>query len=211
MLITQLFETTVVDRESGLEARFVSVPRRAFLEENLLPPLHAVANNEVWDAKFDQLVVRLTDSRVTALTLNTLLAAVLTCFAQDNTKLREQLTKIKSQELDTGIGANYLQFAEMLTFAPLVPFEQSPISLDSVASVISKASGVGLGAYAGFVVVVNSPLIFVTVPAGMIIFGAAHGVADALQKGLRDRVLKLMKGKRSRLARNSRRSSKIVP
>jgi hypothetical protein len=36
--------------------------------------------------------------------------------------------------------------------------------------------------------------LLITVPAGMIICGAAKGIADALEDGLRDRLMRFLKG-----------------
>ena len=88
-------------------------------------------------------------------------------------------------------------FAEQVAFARLIPMEQSPLDLESLASLVTKASAVGIGAYAGFVIAGGTPLLLITVPTGMIIFGAASGVAKALEEGLRDRVLALLRGRRA--------------
>jgi hypothetical protein len=85
-------------------------------------------------------------------------------------------------------------FAEQIAFSDLIPFEQSPLNLESLVGLVTKATGVAMGAYAGFVMSGGTPLIFVTVPAGMIIFGAAAGVAKALEEGLRERLLNLLRG-----------------
>jgi hypothetical protein len=97
-------------------------------------------------------------------------------------------------------------FAEEITFSQMIPFEQSPIDLKSLGALVTKATGVGLGAYAGFVQFDGTPLLFVAVPAGMILFGAAAGVGRALEEGLRERVLKILRGKKPAAGRD-----KMIP
>lgn len=101
-------------------------------------------------------------------------------------------------------------FAEQVAFSELIPFEQSPLNLESLAGLVTKATGVAMGAYAGFVLSAGTPLIFVTVPAGMIIFGAAAGVAKALEEGLRERLLNLLKGGSAKADRGKSARAKAV-
>ncbi len=50
--------------------------------------------------------------------------------------------------------------------------------------------GIAIGAYVGFQSGAHyPPLLLFTVPAGMVICGAAYGVAMALRQGLRDKIL----------------------
>lgn len=65
--------------------------------------------------------------------------------------------------------------------------------MESIGNIVLKASGTGMGAFTGFVLAGDTPLLFILVPAGMILFGAAAGVARALEEGLRERVLKLIR------------------
>lgn len=86
-----------------------------------------------------------------------------------------------------------LEFAEIIAFEPVIPFEASPLQLHVLATLVTKASGVAIGAFAGFVAVGPSPFLLVTVPAGMIICGAAKPVAEALESGLRDKLQRFLK------------------
>jgi hypothetical protein len=84
------------------------------------------------------------------------------------------------------------QLCNEAAFSKLIPFQESPIDLHSLAELAVKATGVGLGAYAGFVASGGTPLVLITVPAGMILCGAAAGFGRALEEGLRTRILSLM-------------------
>lgn len=74
---------------------------------------------------------------------------------------------------------------------PLVVVERSPPTAESVMGLLSRGSGVALGAYLGFAAAqdVSPLLLFASVPGGMLVCGTAAGIADALQRGLRHRVL----------------------
>jgi hypothetical protein len=92
------------------------------------------------------------------------------------------------------VGIETFQFAEEISCLPVVPFEQSPMDFASFAEIYATAGAVGLGAYAGFVAAGSTALLFVTIPAGMILFGAAAGIALGLQNGLKERVRKWLSG-----------------
>lgn len=194
MKVTQFYETTVIDIKSGKEVKFVILPRRAFQNEALLPSCQSSEDKYDEFQKFGKLVEYLTDSFPSYFGLTQLPTLIAQClYIEDD----ETIVDIETRDvidIDIQDINDLIPFAELVIFSPVVPFEYSPLALDSIGSVITKASGVGLGAYAGFTVAGNSPMLFITVPAGMIIFGAAAGVANALEQGLRLRLTKLIKG-----------------
>ena len=77
-----------------------------------------------------------------------------------------------------------LSFAEQAIHAE-IPFENSPLGATSLAALLSHGTGTAVRAYIGFVVSGSGPLLLITVPAGMIICGAASGAATGLHDGLR--------------------------
>jgi hypothetical protein len=87
-----------------------------------------------------------------------------------------------------------ITFAQQISFAQLIPFEESPLDLHSLGSIFSKPTVLGIGALVGFAAVgfAATPLLLVTVPAGIVIVGAAKGVGEALEKGLADRLQRFM-------------------
>jgi hypothetical protein len=88
-----------------------------------------------------------------------------------------------------------LEFAEYLALAPIVPFEESPLIGSSLGAIFATGSAVGTGTAIGFIVAGGpTPLLALTVPAGIIICGAAVGVAEGLQAGLRHRLTRLIGG-----------------
>jgi hypothetical protein len=84
---------------------------------------------------------------------------------------------------------NAAAFAEQLVDAPVIPIEESPLSGASLAQLMSRAPDAA-GALLGIAVGHDHPLLLViTVPAGIVIVGAATGVAQALNTGLRAKIL----------------------
>lgn len=80
-------------------------------------------------------------------------------------------------------------FAQYLAYAPLVPFESSPLGAKALSDLAATGGGIGaaVGAYA-----TGDPLPLLAVPAGIVVCGAAHGLGDALRIGLRAKLLHLM-------------------
>jgi hypothetical protein len=94
-----------------------------------------------------------------------------------------------SPPLPRGVGRTPTPFAQYVTYAPVVCFEQSPVSGKSLAELVTTASGVS-GAV-GFLQTDNWLLLLI-VPGGIIICGAARGISEALRIGLRTRLLRWM-------------------
>ena len=104
-----------------------------------------------------------------------------------NADLNDVGVAIRNQDLSA---VEAFAFAEYLAFSPVIPFEASPLEAASLAGMLTSASGMSAGAAAGFLAAGPTPLALVTVPAGMIIGGAAAGVARALEEGLRSRIMR---------------------
>jgi len=78
-------------------------------------------------------------------------------------------------------------FSELLR-EPVIVIEQSPPTLASLGDLLKQSSGgAAIGAYIGFQIV-TGPMLLIAVPAGMIICGAASGIAAGLQQWLRERI-----------------------
>lgn len=68
----------------------------------------------------------------------------------------------------------------------------------------SEAGGVGVGTYAGWVIAGGAgPMLFAWVPAGMLLFGTAAGIAMGIQEGLRKRICNVIMGKKSNVQSTS--------
>jgi hypothetical protein len=85
------------------------------------------------------------------------------------------------------------RFAEYLAFEAVIPFESSPLGAKALAALVGATStaGAALG-YAA----TGEPIVLVTVPAGIVIAGAAIGIgagaATGLAEGIRHQLCRLM-------------------
>jgi hypothetical protein len=191
MKISQVYETTVTDVDTGLSASFVVLPKRC-------------ASFEPTDDSARELSELLGLEYLAPLRtggLNTIASMLLTYdpAADSGRDARELIAAIQERYKNTS--AEHQDFADYVYMSRIVPFESSPLSAESLGSLVTSASGVGMGAYAGFIIASSTPMMFVLVPAGMILFGAAAGVATALEQGLRQRLLNLIvRNKKAQLA-----------
>lgn len=111
-------------------------------------------------------------------------------------------TSLKGLKKD--LGEDVFVFAEQVVSSQLIPFEQSPIALESLATLFSTSGGVGVGAYAGWVIAGGAgPMLFAWIPAGMLLFGTAAGIAMGLQSGLRDKIYNTIMGKKGNVGKKN--------
>jgi hypothetical protein len=122
MQITQLFETTVVDRQSGREARFVVLPRRAFSDASFLPGLE-ISEQDSDPARFNHLVELLVQEEPRPVEIANLIFAVATCLSEGSWRQGVRLDE-SGRELQT-FTADQIALAGVLAFSPVVPFEES--------------------------------------------------------------------------------------
>jgi hypothetical protein len=178
--VAQLYETTLVDNVSNLSAHFVVVPTRSMAKGSYFaptPPLEALGLMPLADVPLGGVVRSL--------------AACLR--AEDVEEFLQIFDAGFEEELTQRIvhPPEYLAFAEYLTFARIVPFEESTLSADSLGNILT-AQFHGMAQFVDYEAGEHTPLLFVAVPAGLVICGATTGVAKALEKGLRGRVLRLL-------------------
>ena len=101
------------------------------------------------------------------------------------------------------------QYFSTLMNDPCIIVERSPPDAVSLLKLLKGASGVVIGAYVGLQTG-QGPLLFITVPAGMIIVGAASGIGAALEAGLRTKLAQWLTGRKPR-ARPAPRGSSSTP
>ena len=97
--------------------------------------------------------------------------------------------------------------ADYVVFAPILPFEGSPLELQSIGGIAAQA---GVGAAIGLAVGFGSPLIFVTVPGGIILVKIASHVGDAAGEVLKSHILRFAY-KRKTTHKASRTSTRRNP
>lgn len=80
-------------------------------------------------------------------------------------------------------------FAQYVTYSAVIPFEESPLDNKSLAGLLAGTTG-STAIVVGFAA--GHPIMLLVVPAGIILCGAATGIAQALQIGLRTHLLRFM-------------------
>ncbi len=182
--VSQIYETELWQRELATGVRLVVVPARSFEASSILGSPENVASALELEPLSDLI-------SVSALPLA--IASVMK--EEDNPSEAAQQFQLAKEHPPAFAEdhAELLAFAEYVCYASIVPFESSPLSGDSLGKILTSGSGAGIGAGVAIMVAGGpTPLLFFTVPAGMILCGAAAGVSEGLQKGLRHKILKLM-------------------
>src|SRR5918993_5749163 len=182
--VAQIYETTIVDVASDLSAHFVAVPARSlggksYLFEGSEGALETLGLLRIADVPFGGVA-----------------RSLAACLVSDDVEefLRkfdqgfEEETKHSSTQLP-----HPFVFAEYLTFARVVPFEQPSLSADSLGNILT-AQGHGEAGYM-YHEATRTPLLAVAIPPGMVLCSSAPGMIRALESGLRQRLMDLVKSR----------------
>lgn len=182
--VVQIHETTIVDGASDLSAHVVAVPARSlgggsYLFRGTDGPLETLG------------LLRLAD-----VPLGGVARSLAACLVSEDVEefLRrfdegfEEEIRHSSTELP-----KHFVFAEYLTFARVVPFEWSSLSADSLGNILT-AQGHGEAGYM-YHEATGTPVLTVAIPAGMVICGSAPGMTRALDAGLRQSLVELVKSR----------------
>src|SRR5262249_28075254 len=173
MEISQLFETTVADRNQGYTFRFLTIPQRSFTD--------AVKHN---DPSAKEVLSEILGLQQLQLIQPSLLPQVIVSMIRaDEAKVLQklqakaliaQMLKTTPLEIEMSrVSPETLAFAEQIAFTNIIPFEESPINLVSLAGQAAKLakSPIALGAFIGVVASGPTSLILLAVPAGIILCG----------------------------------------
>lgn len=166
MEAVQVYETTIIDRDSGRGFKFVVAPRRYVANLEVEDP-DWVANLLGFDGlRYRRLIP------VEAWSLPFLVDAALGRYPD----FPWVLDVPGVGEGPRGRGPS--GFAQHLTSSPVVPVESSPLGGKSLAELVTATGSVGaaVGCYAS-----GDPLVLLVVPAGIVVCGAAHGVVEGLR------------------------------
>src|SRR5918997_6912941 len=181
--VSQIYETTIADRNSDLSAHFVVVPARSlgggsYLFRGSQGLLETLGFLRLADIPGGRVV-------------HSLAACLTSKDVEDFTRRFQGLFEEEGRHDSVDLPAHFA-FAEYLTFARAVPFEwSSPLSADSLGNILT-ARGRGESGYMYFEGT-EFPVLFVAIPEGMVICGASQKVVEALEGGLRHRILEFMK------------------
>ena len=182
--VAQIYETTIADTTSDLAAHIVTVPARSlggssYLFEGSDWPLEMLGLLRIADVPFGGVA-----------------RSLAACLVSDD--VEEFLRKFdQGFEEETGHSSTQLPrpfvFAEYLTFARVVPFEQPSLSADSLGNILT-AQGRGEAGYM-YHEVTGITLLAVAIPAGMVICDSGTGMIRVLKAGLRQRLIELVKSR----------------
>jgi hypothetical protein len=179
--VAQIYESTIADTASDLSAHFVVVPARSlggrsYLFEGSDWPLETLGLLRIADVPFGGVA-----------------RSLAACLVSED--VEEFLRKFhKDFEEETRHSSTQLPkpflFAEYLTFARVVPFEQPSLSADSLGNILT-AQAHGEAGYM-YHEATRTPLLAVAIPEGMVICGSGSGMVRALESGLRQRLVDLV-------------------
>ena len=182
--IAQIHETTITDIGSDLSAHFVTVPARSlggssYQLQGSEGPFETLGLLPIADVPFGGVARSLAAC---------LVSDDLETFVRKFHQGFEEETSHSSVRLPEPF-----VFAEYLTFARVVPFEQPLLSADSLGNILTAQ----VHGEAGYMYneETRTPVLAVSIPAGMVICGSAPGIIRALDSGLRQRLLELVKSR----------------
>ncbi|PCJ25085.1 MAG: hypothetical protein COA96_08040 [SAR86 cluster bacterium] len=193
--ISQFYETELI-HDSGLRFRSITIPRRNYQSTKLNPDPQYLAKElgiTIVDAFEMGWIQR---ALITVLAFDSLdnnSNFDLSNWRKDSILFPKQFRderRVPNDKLIRNMNG-YYEFAEYLSMVSVIPFENSPLGADSLGNLL-KIGGYGVGAYIGFVVGGTTPLLFITVPAGMVICGAAAGIGQGLEVGLKSKITKFL-------------------
>ena len=182
--VAQIYETTIADTASDLSAHFVTVPARSlggrsYLYQGSDWPLETLGLLRIADVPFGSVA-------------RSLAACLLSDNVEEFLRRFEQGFEDVTRHSSVQVPKPFV-FAEYLTFARVVPFEQPSLSADSLGNILT-AQAHGEAGYM-YQEATGTPLLAVAIPAGMVICGSAPGMIRALESGLRQRLLDFVKSR----------------
>jgi hypothetical protein len=182
--VVQLYETEIRDPDNEIGVRFATVPARSLAEPDACAdPYRAMELLEL-----EQLSSPLSSSL-----LPYAIASILQRENDPSGAVEHLGLALTHREQFTQDHPELLAFAEYVTYANIIPVEHSPLGADSLGSILASGSGAGIGAAVGVMVAGGpTPLLFVTVPLGMILCGSAKGIGEGLGEGFRHKIRKIM-------------------
>jgi hypothetical protein len=182
--VAQIYETTIADTTSDLAAHIVTVPARSlggssYLFEGSDWPLEMLGLLRIADVPFGGVA-------------RSLAACLVSDDVEEFLRKFDQGFEEETQHSSTQLPKPFV-FAEYLTFARVIPFEQPSLSADSLGNILT-AQGRGEAGYM-YHEETRIPLLALAIPAGMVICGSAPGMIRALESGLRQRLVELVKSR----------------
>lgn len=180
--LAQLYETSILDKGSDLSAHFVVVPAPAFPEGVYMPdilPGEELGLLNIADVPLGGVVRSLAEL---------LKAEDVERFSEIfRTSSERDLTHRATQQTER------FAFAEYLTFARIVPTEDSSLVSDSLGNIMTKQL-YGTAQFVYFEEAEDVPIMYVGTAEEMLMCATVPGMSRALHSGLRERLLRMMQG-----------------
>jgi hypothetical protein len=176
--VAQIYETTIADTASDLSTHFVTAPARSlggrsYLFQGSDSPLETLGLLRIADVPFGGVA-------------RSLAACLVSDDVEEFLRKFDQGFEEERRHASMRLPKPFV-FAEYLTFARVVPFEQPSLSADSLGNILTAQTH----GEAGYMYheATGTPLLAVVIPAGMVICGSAPGMIRALESGLRQRLM----------------------
>jgi hypothetical protein len=184
--VVQIHETTIADSESDLSAHFVTVPVRSlggssYLLRGPAGPLETLGLLRLADVPFGGVA-------------RSLAACLVSEDVEEFMRRFDRGFEEETRHPSTQLPRPFV-FAEYLTFARVIPFEQPTLSADSLGNILT-AQGHGEAGYM-YYEDTGTPLLGVAIPSGMLLCGSTRSLVQALHSGLRHRLTEFVKGSHS--------------
>jgi hypothetical protein len=193
MHLSQIYETRLIHLESRKSIWALIVPARSF---------RAKSGHNLGLLAISKLGLKKVIS-IRPSNLPFLIASMLVSEDQGSTDYRiRECVKAVNGQTQSLLETPEFEFAEQIAFSNIIPFEHSPLSQDSLASLVSVSTTGKQAASASLVRTQSeveteneTPLLLVSHPKGLVICGAGPGVQNALRQGLWDKILEFLQGK----------------
>ena len=182
--VAQVYETTIADTASDLSAHFVTVPARSLGGRSYL------FQGSEWSLETLGLL------RIADVPFGGVARSLAACLISEDVEefLRRFDRGFEEETIHSSVRLpKPFEFAEYLTFARVVPFEQPSLSADSLGNILT-AQGHGEAGYV-YHEATGTPLLAVAIPQGVVICGSALGMVRALESGLRQRFIEFIKSR----------------
>ena len=182
--VVQIYETTISDTSSNLSAHFVTVPARSlggrpYLFEGSDWPLETLGLLRIADVPFGSVA-------------RSLAACLVSHDVEEFLRKFHQGFEEETKHSSVRLPKPFV-FAEYLTFARVLPFEQPSLSAESLGNILT-AQGRGEAGYM-YHEATGTPLLAVAIPPGMVLCGSAPGMIRTLESGLRQQLVELVRNR----------------
>ena len=171
MQIVQFYETTIADRDKSYVLHFITLPKKSIGVQDITPNSMPSLQEALGLERFESLPSLSSLPYAIALILQGPVETVFGC-------LQKKTFDDLPREL--------IDFSEYAAFARVVPFEESPLDLQSIAGVLAKAkdSPLAIGVTVGIVAAAGSTglALLGMVAAGIIIIYTADAVGKSLHE-----------------------------